>query len=161
MTQAAEFQERLNRINRGEQFVADNLVTKDLYQRRRRRRKQIQASALYSFVLLFMVGMISVMMIRYGRFQIFGIDRADITSLEGMILDGGGSLLMVAVIMVTTKLNSWIMAASQVAGAAASFLGMHWAVHRWPEFFAEMFSLQWLFMVMQSTDPEAILRITF
>ena len=68
---------------------------------------------------------------------------------------------MVAVIMVTTKLNSWIMAASQVAGAAASFLGMHWAVHRWPEFFAEMFSLQWLFMVMQSTDPEAILRITF
>ncbi len=94
MTQVAEFQERLNRINRGEQFVADHLVTKDVYQRRRRRRKQIQASALYSFVLLFLVGMISVMMIRYGRFQIFGIDRADITSLEGMILDGGGSLLM-------------------------------------------------------------------
>ncbi|MEM6407524.1 MAG: hypothetical protein AAF700_03805 [Pseudomonadota bacterium] len=161
MSQTAEFRDRLERINRGEQFVADNLVTKDLYLRRRRRRKQLRLGAVYTFVLLFCVGMISVMMIRYGRFQIFGIDRADLTSLEGVILDGGGSLLMVVIIMVTTKINSWVMIASQAAGAAASFLGMHWAVHRYPELFAEIFSLQWLFMVIQSTDPEALLRITF
>ncbi len=162
MSQSAEFQERLKRIDQGEQYVAEYLIPKDLRRARKiERQRIIRMGAVLSFLLLFFVGMVSVFLIRYGRFQVFGIDRADLTTLEGLIMDGGGSMLMVVTVMVTTKLNSWIMMLSQVAGAAASFLGMHWAVHRFPEFFADIFSLQWLYMVLRSTDPEMLLKMTF
>lgn len=161
MTQTNTFHERLVRIEKGEQFIADAIIPKGFLEARRvKKKKLIRFGAILSVVLVFVTALIGVVMLRYGRYQIFGIDRADLTSLEGVILDGGGSIIMVTIILFVTKLDSMLLVAANVFGALASFLGMHMIVHRFPDLFAEIFSLQWLYLVLQSTEANQILQLS-
>ena len=154
MSNQVNFQERLARIRAGCQIEAEDVLGKPRYRPNRAvRGVRLRLGAFWTFSALFLMGMGVVALSRYGRFQIWGMERAELAALDGVIMDLGMAGLSLAVLALVTKLNTLVAIGSYVLGSALSFFGMHIAVHRFPEFFGELFSLRWLFMVIQSTDP--------
>lgn len=158
MSNQVVFQERLARIRQGSQIRPEGVITGPLARPNRAvRGVRLRLGAFWTFSALFFLGVTSVFMARYGRFQVWGIERAEFAALDGVILDLGAAGLSLIVLLAMTKLNTMVAIVAHLAGTFMSFFGMHLAVHRFPDFFGDVFSLRWLFMVLQSTDPNKLM----
>jgi hypothetical protein len=148
------FQARLDRIENGTQVRPDGVIVgRRGPSRKALKRRRLRLSVLWSVCALFLCGMVTVALSRYWRFQYFGIELASFTDASGVAIDMTAAGLSIFVQAIATKLNTPFYLGAHVAGTTASFFGMHMAVHRFPDFFAETFSMRWLYMVLTSTDP--------
>ena len=152
----------MERIESQRQHIADGLLPKappkpvDIQAARLR-----LLSDVFLVTTLFVIGALAVFSVRLGRHQWLGVDEAELTSLQGVVVDAGLSILIGVLLFAYVKIRSPAMYAVYGFGAMLCYLCMHMLVHAAPELWGQMFSLKWVYMVLQKTDPNAVLQLQF
>lgn len=158
------FQDRLSRINKGQQWAPEGVLmpTQTLKQRQRKASMLGNAGYPFSIVLAFGLGMLTVVIARWARFQLFaGGDAGGDILMDNLIIDAAMSSGLAFVIRMMTNLTSPIHLSAKSFGITACVLTMHMAVHRFPDLWAVLFSPDWVKTVISQTEANGILFFTF
>jgi len=110
-----------------------------------------------AIALSFLLGMLTVVLARYARYHLFGLDPNGGGLEDGLFIDAGLSAALAFVIREAFDMKDPMYLSAKSAGITACVLTMHLAVHRWPGFWDMLFSVEWTDMVLDSTLPNGIL----
>lgn len=163
MSQYVTFQERINRIEARQQFVADGLTyeTTPPPPPQDDSESLITVADIVAIVVLFVSGFFTVFFVRLWRHQYYGADHSELTSLHGVTVDAGATFFIALLLFAFVKIRSPMLHATFGLGAMLCYLSMHTMVHYYPELWAQVFSLKWVYLVLQQTDPNAVLELQF
>ncbi|MBM7067529.1 hypothetical protein [Actibacterium sp. 188UL27-1] len=159
------FAERIKRIEGGTQWEPDGVLLPDRSVDRKKRSKkgEVASNAAYplSIVLAFVLGMLTVLIARYVRFQMFGMPGGggDVLA-DHLFMDAAMSSCIGFLIRMVTNMKSPIHMSAKGFGITAGVLTMHMAVHRMPDLFERLFSPDWVYQVIATTEPNGFLFFT-
>mgnify|MGYP001796857615 CR=1 FL=1 len=80
---------------------------------------------------------------------------------DRLVMDAVMSSCIGFLIRMVTNMKSPVHMSAKGFGITAGVLTMHMAVHRLPEQFERLFSPEWVYQVISTTDPNGILFFTF
>jgi len=162
VTDINSFNDRLSRINSGKQWVPEGVVHQTAHQRQGRNGVFARLFRTISLPMAFGIGVVSVIIARWTRFAIYGLQSpgADV-AIETMLIDGVLAMALGFVIGQMTALKSASQMLAKGFGVTACVVGMHLLVHRAPDLFTELFSPEWVNQIITSTDRNGILFLSF
>lgn len=97
-------------------------------------------------------GALALFGVHLGRVWLLPPDLA----ISGVLFDMTGALFAVLVLRVILGLHGLLSTTLQLTGVAIVALGLHNAVHQWPQVFAALFPPQWVTAVLDSTQPMSL-----
>ena len=116
----------------------------------------------FSILLAFALGILTVVIARWARFQLFGLPGNAAEDFSSMVaMDAIMSSMIGFLIRQMTNLKSPIHLSAKGFGITAGVLCMHMAVHQMPGLWAILFSPEWVKSVVQTTSPTGILFFEF
>ncbi|MFT4782307.1 MAG: hypothetical protein ACI9IV_000033 [Paracoccaceae bacterium] len=160
------FAARLKRIEAGQVIAPAGLMPPVLHSARARnlRRGEVLRNATYplSILLAFCLGMLTVVIARYVRFQLFGVETQGAEPVvDHLLMDAAMSIALSFVIGQISNLRAPALMSAKGLGIAVCGLTMHMAVHRFPGLWGAMFSPDWVEGVKRATQANSILFLTF
>lgn len=163
MADIQSFEERIGRITAGQQWEPEGVIVAQHTSRKKKARKSLFGNAGYplSIVMAFVLGILTVVLARYCRFHLFGVEQSGDIIADHLIMDAAMSSGLAFVIRMATNLKSPVHLSAKSFGITAGVLTMHMAVHRFPEIFDFLFSPQWTDLVIASTEANGILFFSF
>lgn len=155
------FEERLTRIDKGNQWAPEGVVTRDMYARKATRKVKAHnplGNIFYpvGMMLALLAGLVSVVAARYAQFHLLSDNIGDLA--PDIILAGefimASSVGMVLRIAMAVQGKDKLMA--QTVGVWAGIVGLHNVVHKMPDLFTTLFSSEWVGAVMASAPFQSI-----
>jgi hypothetical protein len=129
------------------------------------RRREVLCNATYplSILLAFCLGMLTVVVARYVRFQLFGGGTQGVEPMvDYLLMDAAMSIALSFVIGQICNLRALaLMSAKGLGIAVCGLLTMRMAVHQFPGLRGAMFSPDWVDGVTRATQANSILFLTF
>ncbi|MEL6521969.1 MAG: hypothetical protein AAFQ66_13460 [Pseudomonadota bacterium] len=160
------FAERIKRIETGDQWEPDGVLHSKRPEKRKKRSQsaEMTSNAMYplSIAAAFVLGILTVLIARYVRFQLFGMPGGGEDVLaDQLLMDAVMSSVIGMAIRMATNMTSAIHTSAKGFGITTGVLTMHMAVHRMPDLFEMMFSREWVLAVISTTDPNGVLFFSF
>lgn len=163
--QKNEFKERLERIGAGS--VPVNEITHSTPQKRRvpksSRRNDFLENTRYPMkvLIVFLIGMLSVIISRYMRFHISGVSVSGEDIYVMTMIDSFLSMGVSFLFRIVITFEKPIYFTANTCGIFFMIVFMHNFVHMMPAFWSEMFSYQWVRHVVATTEPNSFLFLGF
>jgi len=104
-----------------------------------------------------LVGMVSVFLARYVRFQLMGGSLAGENADFTMLIDGGIGIACSFFLFAALRFQGAALKTAQTLGIVAMIMIMHNFVHAVPKAFSLIFSEEWTEEVLAMTEPGSIL----
>ena len=134
---AREEQGRLARVDQGPEWVEN-------------------AKYPLSFVVAFLVGMSSVLISRYVSVEMMGVPSPDADPDIQMILDGVMAGVIIWMVRMATRSSDNQLLLAQTVGLWVMITMMHNLVHIYPVTFGNLYSPEWVDMMLITTEPGSI-----
>ena len=159
MAKQDDFQARLARINTGQTTVANNVqVPKRREYVQLTRGQEIRENAKYplSIVGAFFLGGLAILIGRYARFHLMGVDVVGADLMTSTMIDLGFAAGIAFVIRSALDFEEPVHLDAKSMGITATVATMHNAVHADPGLWATVFSEEWVSTVTTITQPNSI-----
>jgi predicted DNA-binding transcriptional regulator len=164
--QQSEFAARIARIEQGigssktTLYVGlDETYAVKYRQRGQSGKFQMAHNAAYPLTILlaFAVGVLSNAIARLAAFLSQGLPDGGTNLDYLMMMDFVTAMMLSLVIGACLGMNIRNFMAARSLGIVAGMLGLHNAVHLWPDLFARVYSTPWVGYILSTTEPRSLL----
>jgi hypothetical protein len=120
---------------------------------------QMAHNAAYPLTILlaFGVGILSNAIARLAAFLSQGVPDAATNFDYQMMMDFVTAMMLSLVIGACLGMNIRNFMAARSLGIVAGMLGLHNAVHLWPDLFAKVYTTPWVGYILSTTEPRSLL----
>lgn len=153
------FQNRISRINKGNQWAPDGVVHSPVQRMQRKGRNGPVARMFHtiSLPMAFSLGLMCMAVARYIRLAVSGVPPGGHVLTDTLLVDGGLAVVLSFVLAQIVSMRSVAQVAVSATGVGVGALTMHMAVHRAPDIFSQFFGPTWVNAVLSTTEPNMVL----
>ncbi len=115
------------------------------------------ASYPLTIAMAFCVGLLSNAIARLAAFLSTGLPKGNVNLDYLAMMDFVTAMMLSLVIGAVLGMNIRNFMAARSLGVVAGMLGLHNAVHLWPDLFARIYTTPWVGYILSTTEPRSLL----